>query len=1000
MPQSTLAPTLHQTTPVDETTPPFEVLIIDDQSSAREILAAIALTIDPLARVHKFGHPAKALMWAASNEIDFVLTDLRMPVINGVDVIRRLRALAHCEDIPIVVVTILDDKQIRYSALEAGATEFLNKPLDKHECLVRCRNLMTMRRQQKLLRSRINNLQSQVDHHRIGYSARGNEDKFILASDAGPTDFELSRQLHWAILSLDQPVSCEAISALFRCALPGQHETGFIAGQGAALQGSWAEMNLQATDTGLLVGHPVRGTPELIDRIGLPLLYREQKLGFIGVAGKANGYDEAAILRFSELSSLLAGMLHARQAYDQRVASLASSESEVLRQKQMLNQIRDSVITMDLDGYIIDWNRGAEQLFGYAPDEIIGKNILTLYADTHNDYPLFNAFLESGSHEMTVRRRKKSGEIFWASVSLSVAHDDAGNPCGLIGYIVDISDRLAAEETLNLHAKIFERNTEAVIVTDSNLRIISTNHAFSLVTGYSQDDALGKTPEILTILPQTDFLTAQAHQQLNVDGQWSGELQLRRKDGTSFPASVSVNSVQGYHDTIRHYFLAFSDITERKETERQIYRLAYYDPLTGLPNREHFYTLLEHALSNVQRNRKYGAVLVLDLNRFKHINDSIGRTLADTILCEVGHRLSSTLRAQDIVSRHGGDEFTIALPELAHRDHAGQVAQKILASLAEPFFVEQHEIMLSASIGISIYPDDGCDTETLLKKADVAMYRAKQTGSSAHLFYVQDMNQRSLDQLKLEGNLRRAIERDEFELHYQPQIDLATGLITGAEALLRWHHPEQGDISPAQFIPVAEETGLIIPIGKWVIDAACRQIRVWIDQGLPPIRIAVNLSTRQFSSGLPRAILAVVELHGIPNDSLELEITESMLMHNTDAVVEMMQEFADAGILMALDDFGTGFSSLSYLKRFPINSLKIDQSFVRGIPGDLHDSAIATAIIGMAKTLRLSVIAEGVETSAQMDYLRNAGCDEIQGYYFSRPLPAIEFAALLSKINQ
>jgi len=998
--QSAIAPTLHQTTQVDEAAPPFEVLIIDDQSSAREILAAIALTIDPRCRVHKFGHPAKALMWAASNEVDFVLTDLRMPAINGVEVIRRLRALDHCEEIPIVVVTILDDKQIRYSALEAGATEFLNKPLDKHECLVRCRNLMTMRRQQKLLRSRINNLQSQVDHKRIGFSARRNDGQLIVASDAGPTDFELSRQLHWAILSLDEPVSCEGISALFRSAMSSNEACFILTEQCAALQGLWAEMHLQAADTGLLVGHPGQGSSGLIDRLGLPLLYRDQKLGFIGVAGKPNGYDEEAILRFSELSSLLAGMLHARHAYDQRVSSLASSESEVHRQKQMLNQIRDSVITMDLDGYIIDWNSGAEQLFGYTPDEIIGKNILTLYADTHDDYPLFNAFLDYGSHEMTVRRRKKSGELFWASVSLSVAHDDAGNPCGLIGFIVDISDRLAAEETLTLHAKIFERNTEAVIVTDSLLRIISTNRSFSLVTGYSQDEALGKTPEILTALPQQAFLSTLAHQQVNVDGQWSGELQFKRKDGNTFPASVSVNSVQDLHGTIRHYFLVFTDISERKETERQIYRLAYYDPLTGLPNREHFYTLLEHALSNVQRNRKYGAVLVLDLNRFKFINDSIGHTLANTILCEVGRRLSSSLRAQDIISRHGGDEFTIALPEIALREHAGQVAQKILASLAEPFFVEQHEIMLSASIGISIYPDDGCDTETLLKKADVAMYRAKQTGSSAHLFYLQDMNQRSLDQLKLEGNLRRAIERDEFELHYQPQIDLATGLITGAEALLRWHHPEQGDISPAQFIPVAEETGLIIPIGQWVIDAACRQIRVWIDQGLPPIRIAVNLSTRQFSASLPRAIQAVIELHGIPNDSLELEITESMLMHNTDSVVEMMQEFADAGILMALDDFGTGFSSLSYLKRFPINSLKIDQSFVRGIPGDLHDSAIATAIIGMAKTLRLSVIAEGVETSAQMEYLRNAGCDEIQGYYFSPPLPANEFAALQSSTNR
>ena len=372
---------------------------------------------------------------------------------------------------------------------------------------------------------------------------------------------------------------------------------------------------------------------------------------------------------------------------------------------------------------------------------------------------------------------------------------------------------------------------------------------------------------------------------------------------------------------------------------------------------------------------------------------------ADVILQEVARRLSMTLRSEDIISRLGGDEFLIALPDISRLEHAGHVAQKLLAALTEPFFVEQHEVMLSASIGISIFPQDGRDTETLIRNADVAMYRAKKLGNSAHVFYSQEMNLRSLDQLKLEGNLRRAIERSEFRLYYQPQLDLASGRINGAEALLRWHHPEHNLISPAQFIPVAEETGLIIPIGEWVIDAACRQIREWLDRGLPPVRIAVNLSARQFSPSLPTTVLDIIARHGIPNDSLELEITESMLMNNAESVVAMMREFSKAGILMALDDFGTGYSSLSYLKRFPIDNLKIDQSFVRGIPDDQDDSAIARAIISMAKNLRMSVIAEGVETAAQLDFLRDAGCDEIQGYYFSRPIPADEFAALLIKTN-
>ena len=818
-------------------------------------------------------------------------------------------------------------------------------------------------------------------------------------NDVGPSDFELAGQLNYAILYREGTISGETIAALFCSALSSTDACFILSAQRGSLQGIWATLLNEAEEHGSLICR--RSTPnnELPDYLGFPLVFREEMLGFIGVAGHPEGYNQAAIRRFANLASLLAGMLHTRLTHDQRISALTTSEAEVRRQTQMLDQIRDSVITMDLDGYITGWNHGAEMLFGYSQNEIIGKNILALYVDTDEDDPLFNAFLENGSHEMSVRRRKKSGEIFWASVSISVAQDEEGNPSGLIGYVVDISERLAAEETLHLHAKIFEHNSEAVLVTDADERIVSANQAFSIITGYAPSEVLGKRMDILGELPNQTVLSAEVRDRLNTAGQWSGELGLQRKNGDTFPAGASISSVQDTHGALGHYLVVFSDITERKEAERQIYRLAYYDPLTGLPNRTLFYSLLEQVLTEAHRNRTHGALLFLDLNRFKNINDSFGHTSADVILQEVSRRLSMTLRDEDIISRLGGDEFVIALPDISRLEHAGHVAQKLLAALAEPFFIEQHEVTLSASIGISIFPEDGRDTETLIKNADVAMYRAKKLGNSTHVFYSQEMNLRSFDQLKLEGNLRRAIERGEFHLHFQPQLDLATGRINGAEALLRWQHPEHHQISPAQFIPIAEETGLIIPIGEWVIDAACRQIREWLDQGLPPVRIAVNLSARQFSASLPKTVLGVIARHGIPSDSLELEITESMLMHNADSVVAMMREFGEAGILMALDDFGTGYSSLSYLKRFPIDNLKIDQSFVRGIPADQDDCAIARAIISMAKNLRLSVIAEGVETAAQLEFLREAGCDEIQGYYFSRPIPADEFAALLIKTN-
>jgi len=817
--------------------------------------------------------------------------------------------------------------------------------------------------------------------------------------DLGPSDFELAGQLYYAILYGKGAISGETIAALFRSALSSCRACFVLATARDSLDQEWTELLNEADRRGTVVHR--RTAPNLPDReqLGFPLVFREEVLGFIGVSGKPEGYDQLAIRRFADLASLLAGMLHARFSHDQRVGALVSSEVEVRRQAQILNQIHDSVITMDLDGYINGWNHGAAQLFGYLPEEIVGQHILALYADAEEDDPSFNAFLENGSHEMTVRRRKKSGEVFWASVSLSVAHDESGNPSGLIGYVVDISDQLAAEEKLQLHAKIFERNSEGIVVTDADDRIISANHAFSVITGYSASDVLGQRPGMLFTQGEEALLRPEIGRDLAAAGQWCGELQFQRKNREWFTGWASISAVADTAGKLSHHFLVFSDITERKEAERQIHRLAYYDPLTGLPNRTLFYSLLEQALTTAHRSQGHGAVLFLDLNRFKNINDSFGHTPADAVLKEVGRRLAMTLRKEDIVSRLGGDEFVIALLDISRREHAGHVALKLLAALAEPFVVGQHEVLLSASIGISIFPEDGRDTETLLKNADVAMYRAKRLGTSAHIFYSQEMNLRSFEQLKLEGALRRAIERDEFCLYYQPQLDLASGRITGAEALLRWRHAEQGMVPPAQFIPIAEETGLIIPIGEWVINAACRQIRAWMDQGMPQVRIAVNLSTRQFSTALPKLILGIIARHGIPADALELEITESMLMHNTESVVAMMREFAAAGILMSLDDFGTGYSSLSYLKRFPIDNLKIDQSFVRGIPADQDDSAIARAIISMAKNLRLSVIAEGVENAEQMEFLRDAGCDEIQGYFFSRPIPADEFAALLVKTN-
>ncbi|MES2771001.1 MAG: EAL domain-containing protein [Pseudomonadota bacterium] len=814
----------------------------------------------------------------------------------------------------------------------------------------------------------------------------------------GLSDFKLADRLCQLIFDLSAPNREPQIELLLCAAFNSPRASFNVSNKSCPAPAEWTALFSAAE---LANGCPVfasphEAQPNCPEAVAVQLVWANVRLGQIGIAGRLGGYPPELVERLSELTALLSKLLYARLNQTQQQESVTAYQQELRLKTETLDRIHDSVIAMDLDGYITDWNRGAERLFGYSAAEIVGKNILSLYADTEKDDPLFNLFLENGSREMTVRRRKKSGELFWASISFSVLQDEQGHPSGFVGYVVDVSERIAAEEKLRLHARIFEINSEAIIVMDASGQIISANQAFSSIMGYEEFEVLGRNLDMLVAHEDRHLMISEARHRNKIDSQWSGQLQFKRKSGLNFPAWVSISSMEDAQGGLGYCFLFFSDISERHEVERQNVRLAYYDPLTGLPNRALFYARLEQFLAQMHNNRHHSAVLLLDLNRFKNINDSFGYNSADAILQDVGQRLLTSLRKEDLVARLGGDEFAIALFDIKHRDHAGQVAQKLLSVLSEPFYIEQNEILLSASIGISLLPDDGNDTETLLKNADIAMFLAKKLGNSTHVFYAHDMNPHSLEQLKLEGNLRRAIERSEFYLHYQPQLELASGRITGAEALLRWNQPEQGLIPPTRFIAIAEETGLIVPVGEWVLDAVCRQIRQWKDQGLDTVRIAVNLSARQFSASLPSTILGIIARHGIPNDSLELEITESMLMHNTDSVVAMMHEFGQAGILISLDDFGTGYSSLSYLKRFPIDNLKIDQSFVRGLPGDSDDSAIARAIISMAKSLRLSVVAEGVETSEQLAFLRDAGCDEIQGYYFSRPVPAEEFAALLT----
>ena len=675
---------------------------------------------------------------------------------------------------------------------------------------------------------------------------------------------------------------------------------------------------------------------------------------------------------------------------------VARAREHLHKQTQIIDQIHESVITMDLDGYITSWNRGAERLFGYAAAEAIGRHILFLYADPDEDDEGFqDVFLEHGGRELEVRRRRKSGEVFWASLQLSLVRDPDGYPAGIIGYLTDITARVEAQENQRLHARIFEHTDQGILITDAEQVIVSVNQAFTRITGYSAEEAVGKTPRLMRTGQEDQDFFAEVWRHIHDGGRWQGEIWERRKNGEAYPAWVSIGIVRNARGDVANYFSIFSDITERKESEERIRHLAYYDALTELPNRTLFYKLVDQALTEARRNRLHGALLFIDLNRFKPINDTLGHGVGDRLLQQIGYRFREVLRTEDLVARLGGDEFVVALFDITMREHAGLVAQKLLSALDAPFFIDGHELKVGAAIGISVYPQDGFDTETLLRLADIAMYRAKQTGQDGHAFYSHEMNQRALDRLQTESALRHAIERGELLLHYQPKVDIASGRIVGAEALVRWRHPERGMIPPGDFVPVAEETGLVVRISAWVLEEAVRQAKAWRDAGLPTTKIAINLSARDFSSALPQRVGDTLKSHGLEPDWLELEITESMLMHNTERVIAMMDELAALGVTLALDDFGTGYSSLSYLKRFPIDTLKIDRSFVTGIPADLNDCAIAGAIASMAKRLGHKVIAEGVESENQLAFLRSLGCDEFQGYLFAPPVPPQDFEAML-----
>jgi len=670
------------------------------------------------------------------------------------------------------------------------------------------------------------------------------------------------------------------------------------------------------------------------------------------------------------------------------------------RYRAILDSIEEPYYEVDLAGNFVLVSGAFCRLLGYSEQELIGRNVRELQGPEVTA-SIFRAFGEVYRTGIPTRgydweMMRKDGDEILVEGSAHLINNEHGRSVGFHGILRDVTARRQAERAL--------RESEA---------------RFRSLTQLSSDWYWEQDSELRFIRfegpRKTDFGSYL--------GKTTREIGLEVEGGGDDNYSILVRSARPYRDVVMSYALfgekryismsgepifdrgRFSgyrgvarDITGRKRADERVHYLATHDELTGLPNRTMFSQILNLAIKKAQAANATFAVLFIDLDRFKIINDSLGHAPGDVLLSAIGARLAQSLRVGDAVGRLGGDEFVLLLQDVSNREHVSAIAREILSAIIRPVILLGQECRVTASIGIALYPADGKDEQSLTKNADVAMYRAKEEGKNNFRFYSRDIMGQSIERLMLESSLRNALERNEFFLHYQPKKSLATGDISGVEALLRWNHPELGIVSPQSFIPLAEDTGLIVPIGRWLMKAACAQNMAWQRQGLPPVGVAVNLSACQFGDErLLQYIDEALAESGLPPELLELEITESMVMRNAEGAVKLLVDIKQRGVRLAIDDFGTGYSSMALIKRFPLDTLKIDRSFVREIPQNPEDNAIAEAIIGMAKALGLSVVAEGVETAEQESFLRTRACDEMQGYLFSKPLAPEAFAVMMQE---
>jgi len=660
-----------------------------------------------------------------------------------------------------------------------------------------------------------------------------------------------------------------------------------------------------------------------------------------------------------------------------------------------------AIFTLDNDSSTIRYkelNNAGRKIDGLMDHTVCGKALSDVPANSRTP-SLVRAMLrvlESGDAEHHPVRILQQH-----SLKLWVEHYLFKLPSGeLVDVFSDRTEQKRAEEQQRLAAGVFENTAEGVMITDPTGAIIDVNSAFCSISGYERDEVIGKNPRILQSGRHDESFYHNLWLTLERTGYWQGEIWNRRKDGTIFPELQTISSVYDEQGNRTHYISVFTDISQFKQSQEMMKFLAHHDALTGLPNRLLLMERISQAVKHSDRSGRMFALIYLDIDNFKSVNDSLGHKIGDQLLKNVSDCLNQTVRHQDTVARLSSDEFVLLLEDVDTPGHAATVADKLQQNCDTPMNIDGHEVYITASMGISVYPKDGKEPAEMLRNADAALHRAKEDGRNTYRFYTEEMTRNAFERILLKNALHHAIARDQLFLTYQPQIDLSQQKLIGVEALIRWQHPDLGTVSPANFIPMAEETGQILAIGEWVLQEACTQARRWMDQGLEVGTISVNVAGPQLQRGeLPELVSNILQQSRLPANKLELEVTEGFIMQRAEHSIEQLQQLRAMGVSLAIDDFGTGYSSLAYLKKLPINKLKIDRSFIKDIPADENDKAISSAVIALGLSLGLKVIAEGIENNQQSDFLQQAGCHQGQGYKYSRPLKAAEFEKWLTTFN-